>query len=262
MKVSNSRIQCYKSCRRMYQLKYLYGLTPVQTAEVLERGASYHDKVEEILRTGELELGLWDDDFNPKVSAMASAFNRWIYPSIMLEVEAEEEWFSYKTKSGNEVIGRIDARLLDGTLVEHKTTSGEINEAYWYGLENNEQILTYMAAYGTNKMLYTVCRTPTIRQKKNEDSWEFFNRCKEWYEEDTELKIAKREIWRSPEEIEEFKAEQDAVINEMSDCKLFYRNESHCMKWGGMCEYAPVCRHYDPNLEYVQFTKNEVKQND
>ena len=251
MRVSNSRIQTYKSCRRKYQLHYIYGLTPVQSAEALERGLSYHELVEQLYRTGELVLS-----GNPKVDAMATAFDRYIYPNAM--AIAQEEWFSYSTASGNEVVGRIDARAGDGCLIEHKTTSGEIDEAYWYNLENNEQVLTYMAAYDVNTMLYTVCRTPTIRQKKNETEYEFYRRCVEWYEEDTDHKISFRRIYRDKADIEEFKAEQDATINEMASCELFYRNEANCMRWGRMCEYYPVCRHYDPNQEYIEFTRNEV----
>lgn len=250
MKASNSRIQCYKSCRRMYQLKYLYGLQPVKQSDAIERGLSYHDMIEDLLKTGEVHLS-----GELKVDAMATAFARYIFPSI--DAVAQEEWFEYQTKSGNTVIGRIDARAKDGTLIEHKTVGSEITEEYWYNLENNEQVLTYMAAYGVERMIYTVCRTPNIRIKKNETEEEFFQRCKDWFEEDTDTKIQMREIYRTKEDIEEFKEEQDATINEMSTVSLFYRNESHCMKWGKMCEYAPVCRHYDPNLEYVGFIREE-----
>lgn len=235
----------------MYQLRYIYGLIPVQNSEAIERGLSYHDMVEDLLNTGDVHLS-----GEPKIDAMVTAFKRYIYPK--LKAVAQEEWFSYPTASGNEVIGRIDARAEDGTLIEHKTVGSEIDEAYWYNLENNEQVLTYMAAYDVNAMLYTVCRTPNIRQKKNETEEEFFQRCKEWYEEDTDSKISCRMIYRDKADIEAFKQEQDATINEMENCKLFYRNESHCMKWGRMCEYYPVCRHYDPNQEYIEFTKSEV----
>lgn len=254
MKASNSRIQCYKSCRRMYQLKYIYGLEPVKQSEALERGVSYHDKVEQLIKQGYFEI-----DENVKVNAMAMAFNLYIMPQLT-DIVAEEEWFEYKTPSGNTVIGRIDARDKDGRIIEHKTTGSEITEEYWYNLENNEQVLTYMAAYDVQRMIYTVCRTPSIRQKMNESDGEFWQRCVDWYKEDKDSKIQMREIYREKGDIEAFKKQQDATINEMAGCTLFYKNESHCMKWGKMCEYAPVCRFYDPNMEYINFTRNEVRE--
>ena len=43
-----------------------------------------------------------------------------------------------------------------------------------------------MLLTGMRKVWYTVCRKPTIRQKKNETDEEFFGRMVAWYDEDTE----------------------------------------------------------------------------
>ena len=252
MKLSNSGIQAFKSCRRKYELKYIEGLIPVQNADVLERGKSYHEKVEAILSGNE-----WDFD-NPKTDAMALAFEKYILPKIG-KVEAVEEWFHKELPDGNLIVGRCDGRLADGKLIEHKTTSGDLDETYIAGLQNDEQILTYMWAYGVNDILYTVCKTPTIRLKKNETDEEFRQRCIEWFDSDTETKIGTIDVYRSPEEIEEFATDIQKMSEEISKCTNFYRVPSHCMKWGRPCEYMSVCRNYDPQMEYIGFTKEERK---
>lgn len=252
MDASYSRLQTYKACRRLYELKYVYNVRCTGTVEALERGTNYHDKVELLLRGKEFE----HDD--PKTSAMAEAFRKYVLPE--LKPVAEEEWFEYSTMFGDKFVGRIDARNEDGAIIEHKTTSGEINEEYWYTRDYDEQLLTYMFAYGTNWAYYTVCRVPAIRQKKGETEEEFYKRCFEWYDTDTDSKIAVRKIYHTDDEISAYIREQALTIKEMNECRLFYKNQSYCTKWGRMCEYAPICQHYDPNQVYVGFETKEEER--
>lgn len=251
---SYSRLQTYKSCRRLYELKYIYNVQSTAKIEALERGTSYHEKVEKLLRGEEFE---YDE---PKSSAMAIAFKKYILPQLQPVVQ--EEWFTYETKFGDKFVGRIDALNADGAIIEHKTTGGDIDEEYWYTRDLDEQLMTYMYAYKTRKAYYTVCKTPSIRLKKNETDEEFFQRCVEWFDEDTEQKIAMRVIYHTDEEIESYINEQALTIKEMNDCRLFYKNQNYCTKWGRMCEYAPICQHYDPNQTYVGFERKEDTSND
>lgn len=250
MRLSNSRIQCFKSCRRKYQLKYIEDIVPVQTAEALERGKSYHEKVEMILNGEEFTF----DD--PKTDAMVLAFQKHILPQIG-EVEAVEEWFERQLPDGNVLVGKCDGRLADGKILEHKTTSADLDEAYIASLQNDEQILTYMWAYGVNEILYTVCKTPTIRLKKDESEDDFRQRCLEWYDTDTELKIGTINVYRDPHEIAEFGEDLEAISDEISNCKRFYRVPSHCMKWNRPCEYMGICRNFDPQMEYIGFERRK-----
>lgn len=249
MRLSNSGIQLFKSCRRAYQLRYIEDVYPVTPADALTRGKNYHEKIECILKGEDFPF----DD--PKTDAMAIAFEKYVLPEIGT-VEAVEEWFE-KPVGAHTIVGRCDGRLENGMLIEHKTTSSGLDEAYIAGLQNDEQILTYMWAYGINEMLYTVCMTPTIRLKKNETEDEFRQRCLDWYAEDTEHKIGLITVTRSPEEIAEFAEALELMVAEIDGCKNYYRTPSYCMKWGRMCEYASICRNYDPNLEYVAFEKRE-----
>lgn len=250
MKLSNSGIQCFKSCRRAYELRYIEGVYPQTSPDVLERGANYHEQLERLLKDGEVQLSI-----NPKVDAMVMAFQKYVLPKLG-KVEAVEEWFE-KPVGEHTIIGRCDGRLSDGKILEHKTTSANLDEAYIAGLQNDEQILTYMWAYGVNDILYTVCKTPTIRLKQNESEEDFRQRCLEWYSEDTEQKIGTINVYRSPEEIAEFEESLKLMVDEIEHCHNYYRVPSHCMKWGRPCEYASICRNYDPQMEYVGFERRE-----
>lgn len=250
MRLSNSRIQMFKSCRRKYQLKYVENVVPVQSAEALERGKSYHEKVEMLLMGKEFPF----DD--PKTDAMVLAFQKHILPKIG-DVEAVEEWFERLLPNGNVLVGKCDGRLSNGKILEHKTTSADLDEAYIASLQNDEQILTYMWAYGVNEILYTVCKTPTIRQKQNEDEDAFRQRCLEWYDTDTDMKIGTINVFREADEIAEFAEDLEAISDEINNCHRFYRVPSHCMKWNRPCEYMGICRNFDPQMEYVGFERRK-----
>lgn len=255
MIVSISRIKLFKACRRAYELKYIHELEPVEKAEALETGITYHEMLEELYKEGDF-LNI-EEEYS-KEQAMAVAYKKYIYPHF--KVKSVEEGFEYKLPYGNKLVGRIDGITEDGQLVEHKTCSSEIGEDYEYGLLWDEQILAYMLATGTRKVWYTVCRKPTIRQKKDETNEEFFDRMVAWYDEDTDSKIRLLQIERTDEEVKQFREDLKAIVSEMSHCKRFYRNCMHCKLWGRRCEYSSICLHYDPNQEYIEFRRKEKIQ--
>lgn len=249
--VSISRVNLFKACRRAYQLKYIYNLEPVERAESLETGATYHSKIEELYKTGALDVS----DLS-KESAMATAYQKYIYPKF--RVKSVEDWVEYMLPNGDKLIGRVDGITESGALVEHKTTSAEIGEDYEYGLQWDEQILAYMLATGARKMWYTVCRKPSIRQRMNETDEEFFNRMVAWYDDNTESKIKLMQIERTAKEVNDFALELRKMIYDIDHCDHYYRNCYHCNKWGRRCEYSSICLHYDPNQEYVEFRRREA----
>lgn len=250
MRVSISRVRLFKSCRRAYELKYIEGLEPVETASALETGKSYHSKIEELYKTGSFD----DSDFS-KTSAMAKAYEMYVYPKF--KVRAVEEWFTYGLPNGHSVVGRVDGVAENGYLVEHKTTSSNLDE-YEYSLEWDEQIPCYMLAYGTNRMMYTIIQKPTIRQKKSESDEEFYQRMVDWYAEDTDSKIRCIEVARSDEFLEEFRDSLTQMCDEMERAEtkgIFYKNPAYCHHWNRLCEYAQICNNYDRDMEYVNFER-------
>lgn len=252
MKASISKIRLFKSCRRAYELRYVEGLAPVEVSDALETGRSYHSKLEDLYRDGD-----FDDSDMSKASAMARAYDKYIYP--IFKMETVEEPFEFKVCPEHTIVGRVDG-ISDGkVLVEHKTTSSDL-DGYEFDLEWDEQIPCYMLAYGTNSMIYTIVKKPTIRQKKNESDEEFYQRMVEWYDEDTHSKIRCFTIVRTADELMQFRVELVRMCDEMERAEasgMLYRNPAYCHHWNTLCEYAQICNNYDPNETYINFERRE-----
>lgn len=255
-KLSMSAIQLFKACRRAYQLKYVCGVVPKQvSSEALETGANYHTHIENMTKTGQVP------EIVDKASAMANAYYQYIQPK-MPEFEPEV-WFEKSIGRGKRLIGRLDGKG-NNIIVEHKTTSLSTEE-YEYNLNvlQNDQLLAYFMATGIKTVYFTVCRKPNIRQKKDETEEEFAKRCFEWYAEDTDSKINVFRITKTDEEIQKYRKELSnmfALIKSAKKADNFYRNTCHCNTWGKMCEYAPICLNYDPDVEYVGFERRNLNE--
>lgn len=260
IKISASKVRCYKACKRTYYFRYVENLVPVESAQPLVDGSNYHAMIEHMYNDGEFEV---DIENNPKISAMAKAYEKYIYPKFYVE-NAEQE-FEYKLTKNVTLVGRFDGIAEDGLVVEHKTTSRDVDDEYIYNLQWDEQILTYMLVSGRNEMYYTVCKKPTIRQKQSETAEEYYERCCAWYAEDTDKKIRVIKVTRNEKEVQEHYGALCYIANCMkedeaskgSSNSVFYRNCSNCTAYGRKCEYASICLDYDPKLEYVEFKKKE-----
>ena len=251
MDLSITKIKAFKSCRRLYELKYIEGLRPVQKAEALEIGSNYHKLLERLYKG---EGIAWDFT---KENAMAHAYQNIIYPKF--KVVKVEKPLSYDLGDGNTLVGIADGIAADGHLVEHKTYGGtDSMEQYEYDLLWDEQILAYMLMTGMRKVWYTVCRKPTIRLKKDETEEQFFYRMLYWYEENPAERMRLFEIERTDAEVEEFRQNLLCMSAEISAAQNMYRNTCHCNMYGRRCEYSSVCLHYDPAQEYIEFVKEST----
>lgn len=258
MRASISQIKTFKACRRAWELNYKEGLVPVEVSEALEIGKRYHGYLEELengVNLCEEYSGTYTKEY-----AMARAYERYIWPKFHV-VTAEME---IEKKIGEHILhGFVDGLTDDGYIVEHKTTSRDISEGgeYEYNLLWDEQVLAYMSLTGLRKVYYTVCKKPTIRQKKDESDEAFFYRMLDWYDEDTEHKIRVFTVERTDEEVAQFEREFESICAEMQACMdgngTIYRNNCHCSAYGRRCEYATICLHYDPEQEYIEFSKKE-----
>jgi hypothetical protein len=229
-------------------------LHPVKKSEALEIGSNYHSKIEQLYKDE-----YFDSDFS-KDSAMACAYEKYIYPKF--EMRNVEKWVSKEVLPNNMLIGIVDGIAEDGSLVEHKTTGLNSIDEFLYNLEWDEQILAYMYMTGQHEMYYTVCRKPTIRQKKDESDEEFFYRMCQWYDTDTDNKIRVEKIKRTDKQIKEFVENAIIYIDDIGfaqsegNSNIYYRNTCHCNHYG-RCEYAPICLNYNPDVPYADFVKKE-----
>ncbi len=253
MRISISKVKLFKACRRAYQLRYEEGLVPVEKSEALQTGETFHKKIERFNK-GDTDVV----DGVTKEDAMMSAYIKYIAPKLDID---RSEVFYDANLNGNQVVGIIDAICKDGTLVEYKTTSVDLADEYEYMLQWDEQLLMYMWLTGQRSILYAICRKPTIRLKKNESDEEFFDRMCEWYDEDTDSKIKLIRVERTDEEVEQFYNDLSNIVSIMnnSESQDMYRNTGYCKVWGRMCEYAPVCLHYDKDADYIEFERMEVQ---
>lgn len=255
MRLSATKIADFKACRRLYYFRYVEEILPLQESNALKDGKGYHSKIEELYETGAFSLT------GDKTDAMAKAYHKYIYPK--LKIKSVEDWFTKQLTDNHTLIGRLDGITEDGVVVEHKTTSSDIDENYINRLNWNEQILCYMLANGINEMYYTVCKKPTLRQRKDEADEDFVKRCFEWYAVDTERKIGVIKITRTPKELLEFEKNLIKLADEMQNCEnqdMLYTNPTHCMAWGTPCPYQSICLNYNKNANYVNFVKKEKEK--
>ena len=258
MKCSISRLKLFKACRRAYYLKYIEGLEPVQKSEALEIGTNYHELIEGLYNIGSLPPA--EDDWSKEL-AMAKAYEKYIYSQF--KVKSVEEW-AEGIVGKHILIGRVDGIAEDGSLVEHKTTSLNLDE-YEFNLQWDEQMLAYMWLTDTTHIWYTMIRKPTIRQKKDESEEEFFQRMINWYNEDTDSKIRVVKLERTRDQIADCIKELWWIMDDIEsldtqDISRWSKNTCYCNHWGRRCEYANICLNYDPNQEYVEFVRGEENE--
>jgi len=252
VRASISRIKTFKACRKKWYFSYHENLVPISTPDALETGKAYHVRLEALENGEPLE-----NDFS-KDAAMAAAYEKYIFPKFkVIAAEAELE-----KRIGEHILhGFVDGLSEDGYIVEHKTTSHDISEGgeYEYNLLWDEQVLAYMSLTGKRKVYYTVCRKPTIRQKKDETDEQFYQRMVVWYDEDTESKIRVFVVERTDAEVEQFERDFESICAEMQEAEQesgkVYRNTCHCNSWGRRCEYSSICMNYKPDADYIEFVK-------
>ena len=246
-----SMVKCFKQCPRRYELEYVYDLKPKMPAAYLDLGTDYHSRLEALLKGEE-----WSKD--GIAGAMANAFDTYV-PWRQWDIKAVESEFWLPMATGLILKGKMDAVLMDGTPVEHKTFGGGDWDKYVHHLAWDDQATLYMLAAGTNaagmnKVIYTVCKKPTIRQRRGEWPEEYEERCWHWYDPDEggADKVRVFEVTRAWGEIE---AAHDELIALAQTIKRghFYRNPQACALVA--CPYESICLSYRGEIVPVAFEK-------
>lgn len=251
--VSASKLACYLGCQKKYWFLYNQGLVPEVEHEALSIGKKYHLNV-----ANHLEGKLSEHDY------LSKAFMEYIDTSDWKILDVEKE-FLIKLSHGIHHHGFVDAIVeVNGKkhLVEHKTTSGAIDQAYVDSLMWDNQIPLYCAAEGIYDVLYTVVRKPSIKQYKAgktrlvaETDEEFEARRLKWYEDDTESKIRVFSFRRVKSEVAETRKELIELAKEMRSRKIFHRNKGACTGYF-TCPYKSICLNYNPEIT-IGFKKRE-----
>lgn len=201
--LTHSSEQAFRTCPRLYWLRYVKGLRPKHDGDALRLGAAIHVGLDAVKTDGG-EMGavkavrdayadadcppwLQPEDFDTEqetaLAMVRGWWRRYADDPIVKYVASEISFdlpivnpYTGREYAGHRNAGKIDgiAELPDGrlALVEHKTTSDEIGPAsdYWQRLLIDQQISRYYLAahelgYPVSAVVYDVLRKPQIRPK-------------------------------------------------------------------------------------------------
>jgi len=199
--------------------------------------------------------------------------------------------------TGYEFVGKFDALATyipqdKKFLIEHKTTSEDIERPdafYWLRLQSDKQLTGYKAAKEREigeeiGLLYDVLRKPTGRGPKmksrivkrktetqeefelrkadaTESFFEYQERLEAEYVEAPGTFFARREIFRTLEDLEEWEQELITTIKTVEQFKasdIFPRNDGHCKRFGSVCPYFGVCNKME-SIDSGNFKDKESK---
>ena len=264
MRYSHSRINCFKTCPKQFEYKYIKHLFPISGDSTnLILGKAFHRGIE-LGNVEELEKELDNnDDFLDEgaetnkviVLAMVEAFfNKFPHHNegnIKHEVEIKTNF------NGNEFIMYADAIVEepDGLILREYKTASRIDDTYIDKLKFNDQISRYCLAIEqelgkkVKKIEYYVAKKPLLRQKNGETLEQFRERLVEKITEDEES-IQYFELTRTKEQLEEEKEDLIYDMNMINNTKRYTKNLSACSCYG-KCPYLNLCmREKDAELLY------------
>jgi len=196
--LTHSRMASFKACRRRHFLAYEVGFRKEIEAKALRMGTAFHEAVDILKTTGELEAaiaacsacyeyvpdmvdqGEWEIE-RETVESLVTGYE-WRWANMPLEVLASEHTFQLplvnpetgKASTNWALAGKIDGivKLEDGRLavLEHKLVSDplDLDGDFWRRLQLDHQITLYVyvarqLGYAVETVLYDVVRKPTIR---------------------------------------------------------------------------------------------------
>lgn len=270
MRFSHSRINCFKTCPKMFDYKYNQHLYPIAgDSTSLMLGKAFHRGIE-LGNVNELEkeldnntdfLNEGDETNKVIVLAMVEAFfNKFPHHNegnVRHEVEIRTEF------GGNDFVMYADAIVDEGDwliLREYKTAS-RIDDTYIDKLKFNDQITRYCIAIErvlkkpVKKIEYYVAKKPLLRLKQNETLDQFRERLVEKITDDQES-IQYFELTRTQQEKDEELEDLIYDMNTIKNTKRYTKNLSACSCYG-KCPYINLCmREKDAELLY------EIREDD
>lgn len=277
LKLNNSTIQCFKSCRRKCYFEFKLGLSPREFTEHQNFGTIIHEGIRRFF-LGEDYLDFLRDKykdwikkaggpadiekiemFYSKAKAMLEAYAA-VYESDLelYDVIQIEEELQHTLRDDSDckyiLYGTPDCyavRRSDNALVmfEHKT-AGSINATYLDKLPIDIQVTNYCFLGGKNpplrlpdEIIYNILRK-TKAKRKNEESWEEFDKRM------LELYLSGDNFYREPlirdlPLLQDFEAQTLEVFDDIARIfdrhkNSWYMNTGHCGSYFG-CEFLPIC---------------------
>ena len=279
MIITHSSLDCFKSCRRKYKLRYLDGIVSKQKSESLEFGSRMHELLEQYLNhikavqafNGDLDDGKALEAIEEKVIANMEAspvdsakllglirgYIRKYYNADATEYDVHfvEKEFNLTTPYSDtdlkliRIAGKVDGVVQSKDdqrffIVEHKTASN-VDDAYVAQKDIDSQTMMYALCLEqslgiqVSGVIHDIIIKQKIRQKKGESEEEFCDRLINDVTDENFIRIV---VDIDRDRLNEFKDEFDASCSDLSQCRNFYKCTGNCLGRFGACDYLALCR--------------------
>lgn len=274
MIVTHTSLECFKSCRKKYDLRYKQGIVPKIKSEALEFGTAWHTMLEQYFKQIEAvqavganfgtedevaersyavadTLGLSRIDTAKLMGLTVGYIGKWYeYDIMQFDVIDVEKEFSVPILDDRATfVGKVDGLVQqksDGKyyIVEHKTASN-VDDNYVAQKDIDTQTMIYamcledLMGIQIHGVIHDIAIKQKIRQKKGESEEEF---CDRLFEDVTEDNFKRIVVEINRDVLDEFKVERDCSVNDLLQCDMFYKCTNNCVGKYGACEYLPICR--------------------
>jgi len=181
--ITTSSVRAYRTCARLYKLRYVDLYTLAKSPDALRFGSLVHlglngwwsgDSMDVILRV--LESNAIDEFESVKSQEMLRGYDlRWRDSLDLSEVESVEKKFSVRIINPAtgyamrkvRLHGMVDVRCKK-KVVEHKTSAVDISPGspYWRKLALDTQVSNYLIAEGVSECMYDVLGKPKVKPFK------------------------------------------------------------------------------------------------
>lgn len=196
--LTHSRQNTFKTCRKQHWFSYEQRIRPVSDAKALRMGAAYHDALECLANTDDLDASVelarkryehcpdvveqYDWDIECETVLRLLCGYQWRWDGMVIEHISAEQVFELPLRNPETggttpnftLAGKIDGivKLDDSRLavIEHKLLSEELgsDSTLWRRLRIDHQISLYVYAarqlgFEVDTVLYNVTRKPTIK---------------------------------------------------------------------------------------------------
>lgn len=249
LSLSQSSIQTWNRCKKLWSYTYVHSLEPNQSPSKEQRvGTGIHKLLEFYYARQEVDWGQVDLEGDEKSAAAALLLKyQELYPMDESLTYTAELPFKLDAVHGifdvvhQEPSGRV-------VITEHKSTRSDFSadEVYFDRVKISWQAGIYQLAarelYKTDDVvvLWDVIRVPQLRQKKGESSSDFRLRVAEDIDNNTERYFGQALIKWSDESLARLKDDLSEIELEIQH-GAYPRNRSACFDYRSKCGFHGTC---------------------
>lgn len=276
--LSHSSLNTQLACHQKYAYSYVDKIEPISKAAGLRLGGAFAkatetgDPADGVAKlSGEATILTQEDQDRLTIDCAVVTGAARAYLASYGRRERRE--FGYRVRLRNpdtgaysrtfDLEGYADGLTEDWKLIEDKFV-GQIQAVAIKRLKLDRQLA--LECYGIwratgheiTDVSYRFTRKPSIKQRKGETVEQFAERVEADYEERPEFYLVEERIERSADDLVRIEAELwqwAAQRRDASRARIYPRNSSHCLDYGG-CPYIPLCTG-DPDAVHLYREKRK-----